>query len=68
VSKLLSDCMWASEGDKAVAFSLLAALIHLRVIPEHLAEWCYGTLFLVCAIAEVPYVSICCAGLVDRSS
>jgi hypothetical protein len=39
VPKLLSDCTWPSEGDKAVALSLLAALIHLRVIPEHLAEW-----------------------------
>ena len=52
-----------------MALSLLAALIHLRVIPEHLAQWwCYGTFFLVCAIAEVPYVPICCAGPVNRSS
>jgi hypothetical protein len=35
----------------AVALSLLAALIHLRVIPEHFEEWWgYGTFFLVCAI------------------
>lgn len=37
----------------AVAFSLIAALIHLWVMPEHFEEWWgYGTFFLICALAQ----------------
>jgi hypothetical protein len=37
----------------AAALSLLAALIHLWVVPEHLEEWWgYGAFFLVCAGAQ----------------
>ncbi len=40
----------------AVAFSLLAALIHLWVMPEHFEEWWgYGTFFLVSALAQGLY-------------
>ena len=40
----------------AVAFSLLAALIHLWVIPEHFEEWWgYGAFFLVSAVAQGAY-------------
>lgn len=43
----------------AAAFSLVAALIHLRVMPEHFEEWWgYGTFFLVCAVAQVLYVPV----------
>lgn len=43
----------------AAALSLLAALIHLRVMPEHFEEWWgYGTFFLVCAVAQGLYVPI----------
>jgi hypothetical protein len=43
----------------AATFSLLAALIHLRVMPEHFEVWWgYGTFFLVCAIAQGLYVPI----------
>jgi hypothetical protein len=43
----------------AAALSLLAALIHLRVMPEHFEEWWgYGTFFLVCAVAQVLYVPV----------
>jgi hypothetical protein len=35
------------------ALSLLAALIHLWVLPEHLGEWWgYGAFFLICAGAQ----------------
>ena len=35
------------------AFSMVAALIHLWVTPEHFEEWWgYGTFFLVAAIAQ----------------
>ena len=41
------------------AFSLIAALIHLWVMPEHYEEWWgYGTFFLVCAVAQVLYVPV----------
>jgi hypothetical protein len=41
------------------ALSLLAALIHLRVMPEHFEEWWgYGTFFLVCTVAQGLYVPI----------
>jgi hypothetical protein len=43
----------------AAALSLLAALIHLRVMPEHFEEWWgYGTFFLVCAVAQGLYAPI----------
>jgi hypothetical protein len=43
----------------AAALSLLAALIHLLVTPEHFEEWWgYGTFFLVCAVFQVTYAAI----------
>ena len=37
----------------AAALSLLAALIHLWVMPEHFEEWWgYGAFFLICAVAQ----------------
>ena len=40
----------------AAAFSLLAALIHLWVIPEHFEEWWgYGAFFLISAVAQGAY-------------
>jgi hypothetical protein len=43
----------------ASALSLLAALIHLRVMPEHFEEWWgYGMFFLVCAVAQGLYAPI----------
>lgn len=40
----------------AAAFSLLAALIHLWVIPEHFEEWWgYGVFFLVSAVTQGVY-------------
>src|SRR5919107_127683 len=39
--------------------SLLAALIHLWVMPEHFQEWWgYGTFFLMAAVAQVVYVPL----------
>ncbi len=44
----------------AAVFSLLAAMIHLWVMPEHFKEWWgYGTFFLVSAVAQGLY----CAAL-----
>ena len=41
---------------KVAALSLLAAMIHLWVMPEHFEEWWgYGTFFLVSAIAQGLY-------------
>src|SRR5215204_4923555 len=41
------------------ALSLLAALIHLWVAPEHFEEWWgYGAFFLVAAAAQVLYVPL----------
>jgi hypothetical protein len=41
------------------ALSLLAALTHLWVMPEHFEEWWgYGTFFLVAAAAQVLYVPL----------
>jgi hypothetical protein len=41
------------------ALSLLAALIHLWVMPEHFEEWWgYGAFFLVAAVAQVLYVPL----------
>ena len=43
----------------AAALSLVAALIHLWVMPEHFAEWWgYGAFFLVSALAQVLYVPL----------
>ena len=43
----------------AAALSLLAALIHLWVTPEHFEEWWgYGAFFLVAALAQVLYVPL----------
>jgi manganese oxidase len=43
----------------AVALSLLAAIIHLWVIPEHLEEWWgYGVFFLGAALAQGLYALI----------
>ena len=43
----------------AAALSLLAAAIHLWVMPEHLEEWWgYGTFFLVAALAQGLYALI----------
>ena len=40
----------------AAVFSLLAALIHLWVVPEHFEEWWgYGAFFLVSAVAQGLY-------------
>ena len=40
----------------AAALSLLAALIHLWVTPEHMEEWWgYGTFFLIAAIVQGLY-------------
>ena len=42
----------------AAASSLLAALIHLWVIPEHFEEWWgYGTFFLISAVAQGAYAA-----------
>jgi hypothetical protein len=41
------------------ALSLVAALIHLWVMPEHFEEWWgYGAFFLVAAVAQVVYVPL----------
>ena len=43
----------------AAALSLLAALIHLWVMPEHFEEWWgYGAFFLVAAAAQVLYAPL----------
>ncbi len=43
----------------AAALSLLAALVHLWVAPEHFEEWWgYGAFFLVAAAAQLLYVPI----------
>ncbi len=40
----------------AAALSLLAALVHLRVMPEHFEEWWgYGAFFLIAAVAQGAY-------------
>jgi hypothetical protein len=39
--------------------SLVAALIHLWVMPEHFEEWWgYGAFFLVCAVAQAVYIPL----------
>ena len=43
----------------AAALSLVAALIHLWVMPEHFREWWgYGAFFLASAVAQVLYVPL----------
>ena len=43
----------------AGALSLVAALVHLWVMPEHFEEWWgYGTFFLISALAQVLYVPL----------
>ena len=43
----------------AAALSLLAALIHLWVTPEHFEEWWgYGAFFLVAALAQMLYAPL----------
>ncbi len=43
----------------AAALSLVAALIHLWVMPEHFREWWgYGAFFLVSAVAQALYVPL----------
>ncbi len=53
----------AASGDRtlyaAAALSLVAALIHLWVAPEHFGEWWgYGAFFLVAAVAQLLYAPI----------
>ena len=49
----------------SAALSLLAAAMHLWVVPEHLEEWWgYGAFFLVCAFAQGLYA----LGLLRRPS
>ncbi len=49
----------------SAALSLLAAAMHLWVVPEHLEEWWgYGAFFLVCALAQGLYA----LGLLRRPS
>jgi len=43
----------------AAGLSLLAALVHLWVTPEHFEEWWgYGTFFIVAGAAQILYVPI----------
>ena len=43
----------------AAALSLVAALVHLWVTPEHFREWWgYGAFFLVSAVAQALYVPL----------
>ena len=43
----------------AAALSLVAGIVHLWVMPEHLEEWWgYGAFFLVAAAAQVLYVPL----------
>ena len=54
----------AADRPKGVLYtvatlSLLAALIHLWVMPEHFEEWWgYGAFFLVAGVAQVVYVPL----------
>jgi hypothetical protein len=54
----------ATDRTKGVIYtvatlSLLAALIHLWVMPEHFEEWWgYGMFFLVATIAQVVYIPL----------
>jgi manganese oxidase len=43
----------------AAALSLLAATMHLWVVPEHLGEWWgYGTFFVILAVAQGLYALV----------
>ena len=43
----------------AAVLSLFAALVHLAVTPEHLAEWWgYGAFFLIAAVAQFLYAPL----------
>src|SRR5215208_4412266 len=43
----------------AAGLSLVAALLHLWVMPEHFEEWWgYGTFFLVVSVAQAVYVAL----------
>jgi hypothetical protein len=47
----------------AAALSLLAAVIHVWVMPEHFEEWWgYGTFFLVVAVAQALYAVLLLRG------
>ena len=54
----------ATDRTKGVLYtvatlSLVAALIHLWVMPEHFEEWWgYGLFFLIAAVAQVVYVPL----------
>jgi hypothetical protein len=62
----LSAGLYASWGTvatltlrAAVALSLLAAAMHLWVVPEHLEEWWgYGAFFVVLAVAQGVYALV----------
>jgi hypothetical protein len=59
-SKVLNHPVWSNRSRMllyvAAALSLLAALIHLWVTPEHFEEWRgYGTFFLTVAIVQGFY-------------
>src|SRR5215211_3984032 len=43
----------------AAGLSLVAALLHLWVMPEHFEEWWgYGTFFLMVSVAQAGYVAL----------
>ena len=47
----------------AAALSVLAAAIHVWVMPEHFAEWWdYGMFFLVIAVAQAGYAVLLLRG------
>jgi hypothetical protein len=47
----------------AAALSLVAALTHLWVMPEHFEEWWeYGAFFLASTVAQAPYVPLLLRG------
>ncbi len=55
-----SATLWPGTAlHAAAALSLLAAIIHLWVAPEHFEEWWgYGAFFLVCALAQGLYALV----------
>jgi hypothetical protein len=60
---IATGCVGAGGGRRtlyaAASLSLVAALIHLWVMPEHFEEWWgYGAFFLVAAVAQLLYVPI----------
>jgi hypothetical protein len=43
----------------AAGLSLIAAVLHVLVMPEHFEEWWgYGTFFLVVSVAQAVYVAL----------